>query len=301
MELLIVHRKELSDTEWEIDAMVYPGKRFKIGAQLDLSLSQSVAPSLPGLPRHSSRPWKSEDPNIGAAPPALMAEVLSVSDIGRRIRLRSIRGPVRDILQTSGHVPFPPYITNPHIHPDRYQTCFARPAGRSEGSVAAPTAGLHFTPELLRQLETADIRTVFLTLQVGPGTFRPVTSREMETGRLHPEPYRLDEATARMIEETRAAGRRVIGVGTTVCRTLEWIAAKYGHIRADEGETDLFIRENFSFRAVDALLTNFHLPRTSLLMLVSAFAGREFTLDAYRHAVQSRYRFYSFGDAMLIL
>lgn len=249
--------------------MVYPGKRFRIGAEIVL---ESV-------------------PVTGA--------VVSVSDIGRRIRLQAAgAAPLIDLLRAEGRVPMPPYITNPDIPPDRYQTCFAK----EEGSTAAPTAGLHFTPELFRRLDAAGIRTAFLTLHVGPGTFRPVTEREIESGRLHPEPYRLTTEAAAEINRARAAGRKVVAVGTTVCRTLEHIARTCGDIRADTGVTDLFIREGGApFRAVDALLTNFHLPGTSLLMLICAFAGRNLILDAYGEAIRKKFRFYSFGDAMLIL
>ncbi|MBI4179929.1 tRNA preQ1(34) S-adenosylmethionine ribosyltransferase-isomerase QueA [bacterium] len=265
VEILIVRRAERSPTEWEIDAMVNPGKKFKTGARVDLG--------------------------------GITGEVQSVSDIGRRILLRSPGRPIRDVLQEKGQLPFPPYITNPAIPPGRYQTCFAR----FEGSVAAPTAGLHFTPDLFSRLTAAGIRHAFLTLHVGPGTFRPVTSEALRLGRLHPEPYRLDAAAAEQIRETRVTGGRVIAVGTTVCRTLEWIHGRFGDIRASEGETDLFLRPGYTFRAVDGLLTNFHLPRTSLLMLVSALAGRSAIQRAYDHAIRVGYRFYSFGDAMLIL
>lgn len=268
VEVLMVQKKEVSAAEWEIDAMVYPGKRFKKGSQINFGV-----------------------PKIGAV-------VLSVSEIGRRIRLKSNDGrPLGEILQPIGLVPLPPYITNLSIPLERYQTCFAREAG----STAAPTAGLHFTPELLGRLAAAKIRTAFLTLHVGPGTFRPVTSREIESGRLHPEPYGLGEEAAQEIRRARAEGRRVVAVGTTACRTLEHIAAKFGEIRADFGTTDLFIHEGFSFRAVDALLTNFHLPRTSLLMLVCALGSHSLLMRAYQEAIQKKFRFYSFGDAMLIL
>lgn len=269
IELLVVSRDEKSETEWEVDAMVYPGKRFKAGSRIDLGAGD------------------------------LRAEVISVSDVGRRIRFTSAAAgrPLRDILKPMGIVPMPPYITNPDISPDRYQTCFSK----EEGSAAAPTAGLHFTPDLIHRLEGAGIRTAYLTLHVGPGTFRPVTEREISAGKLHPEPYWLDASAAGLIARTRAEGRRVVAVGTTVCRTIEHIAGKFGEVRADRGVTDLFIQEGYSFRAVDALLTNFHLPRTSLLMLVCALAGRPAVLRAYREAIEKKYRFYSFGDAMLIL
>jgi len=258
---------------WEMDAMVCPGRRFRPGSQV----------------------------RIGGAPDAaaLVVDVLATTEIGRRLRVSAAEGagPLDEVIETMAEVPLPPYIHNSSIPSERYQTCFAREAG----SVAAPTAGLHFTPELFARLSRAGIGTAFLTLHVGPGTFRPVTRRELDAGRLHPEVYRLPSEAAASVTCARAAGRRVVAVGTTVCRTLEHIAAKFGEVRADAGATDLFIREGFSFRAVDALLTNFHLPRTSLLMLVCALAGRSLVREAYEAAIGGDYRFYSFGDAMLVL
>lgn len=204
---------------------------------------------------------------------------------------------ISEIFKMYAEVPMPPYIKNSSIDPERYQTCYAK----SEGSAAAPTAGLHFTPELLSNLRAAGIRIAHLTLHVGVGTFRPVTETELAAGKLHPEPYHLGEEAASEISTAKAQGKRIVAVGTTVCRTLEWVAEKYGGIQADSGFTDLFIREGRPFKAVDSLLTNFHLPRTSLLMLVCAFAGRDAVLAAYRRAVAGNFRFYSFGDAMLIL
>lgn len=271
-EILAVRREFLSETECEFDAMVYPGKRFKVGVKVSLLSFSSNESGVEG-------------------------EVLAVTEIGRLIRLRSAAGPILPAIQAMGRVPFPPYITNADIPPDRYQTCFAK----DEGSTAAPTAGLHFTPDLFRRLAASGVRVVFLTLHVGPGTFRPVTSRELVAGRLHPEPYFLSEEAAEEIRRAKSTGGRLIAVGTTVCRTLEHVAAKFGEVRADSGVTGLFIREGFSFRAVDGLLTNFHLPKTSLLMLVSALAGREWLMEAYREAVRRKFNFYSFGDAMLIL
>jgi len=196
---------------------------------------------------------------------------------------------------TAGVVPLPPYIRDYHGDPERYQTIYAR----EPRSAAAPTAGLHFTPALFERLDQAGIERAFLTLAVGPGTFRPVRTEDPAEHVLPPERYRLPPATADAIRAARAEGRRVVATGTTVVRTLEHA---FGGSGGDaEGETALFIRPGYEFRAVDALLTNFHLPRSTLLMLVSAFAGHELMRTAYAEAVRERYRFYSFGDAMLIL
>ncbi|HZU75333.1 MAG TPA: tRNA preQ1(34) S-adenosylmethionine ribosyltransferase-isomerase QueA [Dehalococcoidia bacterium] len=197
-----------------------------------------------------------------------------------------------------GEVPLPPYITEPVADPERYQTVYAR----VEGSAAAPTAGLHFTPELLDRLRAAGIATEFITLHVGPGTFRPVKVEDPTRHPMHEEWYSIDEATAQHLQETRRRGGRIIAVGTTVVRTLEQVASASpdGALRASTGWTRLLILPGYRFRAIDLLITNFHLPRSTLLMLISAFAGRERILAAYAEAVQLRYRFYSFGDAMLL-
>lgn len=202
-------------------------------------------------------------------------------------------------LEELGEVPLPPYITEPLSDGERYQTVYAR----LKGSVAAPTAGLHFTPGLLEELAHRGIRRASLTLHVGLGTFRPVQVETVADHAMHPEYYELPEDTARAVNETRRAGKRVVAVGTTSCRTLETAGRSggAGELGAASGWTDLFIYPGFQFRVVDALLTNFHLPRSTLLMLVSAFAGQELVRRAYDAAIRERYRFYSFGDAMLIL
>jgi len=200
-------------------------------------------------------------------------------------------------LQRYGEVPLPPYIRTPLGDPDRYQTVYAR----REGSVAAPTAGLHFTAALLRQLAEQGVQTSYLTLHVGAGTFRPVQVERVQEHRMHAEWFELPPETVAAIGATKERGGRVVAVGTTVTRVLEAQALADGVLKAGSGWTDLFIYPGFRFRVTDALLTNFHLPRSTLLMLVSAFAGRERVLDAYRQAVAAGYRFYSLGDAMLIL
>ena len=216
----------------------------------------------------------------------------------RRVRLA---GPGGDdaVLARCGRVPLPPYIRREPtaLDAERYQTVYAD----APGSVAAPTAGLHFTSELLAELERSGVSIARITLHVGPGTFRPVTVEDPERHHLDPEAYVVPEAAAAAINATRARGGRVWAVGTTVTRTLESCAAPVGTVAAGAGLTSLFIRPGHTFLAVDHLLTNFHLPRSTLLMLVAAFAGRDLVLAAYREAIAQRYRFYSYGDAMAIL
>jgi len=224
----------------------------------------------------------------------LEGEIASRGEYGeRRIRFATADDPFEEF-ERIGHVPLPPYIKRADAPADRerYQTVFAR----EKGSVAAPTAGLHFTQQVLDRCRAWGAEVACVTLHVGLGTFQPLHTAQVEEGRLHAERYSIgDEAAARV-----RAARRVVAVGTTSVRTLE-SAARAGAVEAGQGETDLFIYPGFRFRAVGAMLTNFHLPRTSLLLLVCAFAGRELALEAYRHAVKERYRFYSYGDCMLIV
>jgi S-adenosylmethionine:tRNA ribosyltransferase-isomerase len=216
---------------------------------------------------------------------------------GRRVRLVTDLT-VPEALERHGHVPLPPYLEREDEPSDRerYQTVYAR----TPGSVAAPTAGLHFTPELLEALEARGVARAALTLHVGPGTFRPVDVDDPAAHEMHAELFDVPEATAAAVAAARARGGRIWAVGTTVVRTLETVATGDGGIRAGSGATDLFVRPPFRFRVVDALVTNFHLPRSTLLMLVAAFGGYEPVLGAYREAVRAGYRFYSYGDAMVI-
>jgi S-adenosylmethionine:tRNA ribosyltransferase-isomerase len=216
----------------------------------------------------------------------------------RRVRLVG-QGGEEAVLARHGHVPLPPYITRPDtaLDRERYQTVYAR----EPGSVAAPTAGLHFTDELLRGIEDRGARIARVTLHVGPGTFRPVAAERIDEHRMDAEAWQIPEATARAIAEARAAQGRIWAIGTTALRTLESAARPDGTVEAGSGTTTLFIRPGYSFKVADCLLTNFHLPRSTLLMLVCAFGGMERVLAAYREAVAQRYRFYSYGDAMAIV
>ncbi len=225
-------------------------------------------------------------------------EVAAVLEEGRRL-VRGIGGSIESHMRAFGRVPLPPYIARDADDRDRrrYQTVFAR-RGRS---VAAPTAGLHFTPRVFAALDRRGVEVARVRLDVGPGTFRPVTAERVEDHRMDTEPYEVSQEAARALGAALAAGRRIVAVGTTVTRTLEDQMRRFGHFEAGAFETDLFITPGFEFRATNALVTNFHLPRSTLLMLVAAFAGRERILAAYEEAKRLGYRFYSFGDAMLIL
>jgi len=262
MELLLVERT--GEREW--NALVKPGKRARPGTAIELA-------------------------------PGLTAEVIDKDEEGR-YRLR-FSEPVEPHLERLGHVPLPPYIHRPDTPEDRerYQTVYAR----SPGAIAAPTAGLHFSEELLREIEAAGIAIARVTLHVGIGTFKPVSAERIEEHRMDRERYEIGEEAAATIRRTRELAGRIVAVGTTVVRTLESAAlAGDGEVRTGASATELFITPGFRFQVVDALLTNFHLPRSTLLMLISAFAGRERVLAAYEEAIREGYRFYSYGDAMLV-
>jgi S-adenosylmethionine:tRNA ribosyltransferase-isomerase len=226
----------------------------------------------------------------------LACEILDVTDFGGRVVRFVFDGIFEEILDRLGETPLPPYIHAKLTDKERYQTVYAK----ERGSAAAPTAGLHFTPELMARLRGAGVNLAFVTLHVGLGTFRPVSAENITEHKMHREYYAIPEETAAVIKRTKAAGGRVIAVGTTAVRTLETAAAS-GAIKAGGGWTEIFIYPGYQFKVVDALITNFHLPKSTLLMLISALAGRELVLDAYRQAVNERYRFFSFGDAMLIV
>lgn len=226
----------------------------------------------------------------------LRGEVLEVVEEGNRLIRFSYEGIFEEILDGLGEMPLPPYITHKLKERDRYQTVYAK----YEGSAAAPTAGLHFTNELLREIEEMGVRIARVTLHVGLGTFRPVKVENVAEHHMHTEYYRVTEEAAAAINDTKRDGGRVICVGTTSCRTIESAADERGMVQAGEGDTDIFIYPGYQFRAMDCLITNFHLPESTLLMLVSALAGKENVMAAYEEAVRERYRFFSFGDAMFI-
>ncbi|MDO4495496.1 MAG: tRNA preQ1(34) S-adenosylmethionine ribosyltransferase-isomerase QueA [Clostridiaceae bacterium] len=227
----------------------------------------------------------------------LTAEITEVLPDGNRIARFGFEGNFFDVIDRVGEMPLPHYITEKLEDKSRYQTVYAK----EEGSAAAPTAGLHFTPELLEKIKNMGVETGFVTLHVGLGTFRPVKADNIEEHHMHSEHYHLPAETAEIINRTKANGGRVFAVGTTCCRTLESVAAFKGKICEDDGWTSIFIYPGFEFKCIDCLVTNFHLPESTLIMLVSAFCGYENTMNAYKIAVEEKYRFFSFGDACLFL
>lgn len=263
IELLLLRRQE--GDVWE--TLVKPGKKCRIGTQISFG---------DGL---------------------LTGEIIDVIEDGNRLIRFCYEGIFEEILDRLGQMPLPPYITHQLQDKNRYQTVYAK----YDGSAAAPTAGLHFTPELLDTIRAKGVSVAEVTLHVGLGTFRPVKADTVEEHHMHSEFYRIEQSEADKINAVKAAGGRVIAVGTTSTRTLESAALADGTVSAKSGWTDIFIYPGYTFQVVDALITNFHLPQSTLVMLVSALAGREHVLQAYEEAVRERYRFFSFGDAMLIL
>lgn len=228
---------------------------------------------------------------------SLVGTVLETTEVGGRVIEFTYDGIFEEVLDRLGQMPLPPYIHERLENPERYQTVYARELG----SAAAPTAGLHFTPELLEKISAMGVHVEKILLHVGLGTFRPVQVEDVESHKMHSEFYTVSPETAARLNQVRAEGGRIIAVGTTSVRTLETVTAEDGTVQAGQGWTDIFIYPGYRFKAVDAMVTNFHLPKSTLVMLVSAFASRERILDAYAEAVRLRYRFFSFGDAMLIL
>ena len=227
----------------------------------------------------------------------LRAEVLDVEEEGNRLIRFEYEGIFEEVLDRLGEMPLPPYITHKLQDKNRYQTVYAK----YEGSAAAPTAGLHFTEELLAQIEEMGVNIAYVTLHVGLGTFRPVKADNILEHHMHSEHYEVTPETAELINRTKESGGRVICVGTTSCRTVESAADENGRVQPGCGDTEIFIYPGYRFKVLDCLITNFHLPESTLVMLVSALAGRENVLAAYREAVEERYRFFSFGDAMLVI
>lgn len=227
----------------------------------------------------------------------LTATVTAEKEDGIRMIEFHYDGIFMEILESLGETPLPPYIKEKLDDPDRYQTVYAK----ENGSAAAPTAGLHWTKELLQKVQDKGVKLVYLTLHVGLGTFRPVEEDNIDDHKMHSEFYRLDEDAAKTLNEVRQNGGRIIATGTTSIRTLETIGSKFdGEIKPDSGWTDIFIKPGYQWKVVDAFITNFHLPKSTLVMLVAAFTGRDMILKAYQHAIDEKYRFFSFGDAMFI-
>ena len=263
MEFLLLNRVE--GDRWIV--MVKPGKRAKVGTTFIFGDGK------------------------------LKAKVISVTDNGCREVQFQYNGIFQQLLEEVGKVPLPPYITQQLSDDERYQTVYSK----KYGSAAAPTAGLHFTHNLLRRIEEKGVKIVNITLHVGLGTFRPVKVQRIEEHTMHSEYFAIDEYAARIINQTRQSGGRIIAVGTTTVRALESSTDERGRVKDTSGWTDIFIYPGYTFKVVDCLITNFHLPKSTLLMLVSAFAGREKVLELYRQAIALEYRFFSFGDAMLII
>ena len=280
---------------------VFPARLYGIttsGAKIEVFLVEDAGDGVwTTLARPAKRLAAGKQIEFG---PGLSAQVLE-RDEGGTVRLRfDSDGDLDEAIDRFGRTPLPPYIKREadamDADRDRYQTVFAK----ERGAIAAPTAGLHFTPELLAAIRNKGVTVAEVTLHVGYGTFEPVRVEDISLHRVQPERYLMDAATADTLNAAKREGRRVAAVGTTTTRTLEFNLAKFGEFTADAGAADLTIVPGYEFRAVDALLTNFHLPKSSLLFLVSAFAGRELIMDAYRHAVEEGYRFYSYGDCMFI-
>lgn len=262
IEVLLLKRME--GDIWE--TLVKPGKKAKVGAKISFGN---------GL---------------------LVGEVVDIVEEGNRLIRFSYEGIFEEILDQLGQMPLPPYITHQLQDKNRYQTVYAK----HDGSAAAPTAGLHFTPQLLEQIEEKGVKIAHVTLHVGLGTFRPVKVENILEHHMHSEFYMVEEEQAKIINETKKNGGRIIAVGTTSCRTLESATGEDGILRAGSGWTDIFIYPGYSFKLIDCLITNFHLPESTLMMLVSALAGREEVMAAYEEAVKEKYRFFSFGDAMFV-
>lgn len=263
VEMLMLTRIENND--WEV--LLKPAKRIKVGNKLSFGEGK------------------------------IIAECIQELDQGGRIMRLHYEGILEERLNELGEMPLPPYIKERLDDPDRYQTVYAK----ESGSAAAPTAGLHFTDELLHEIRAKGINIAFITLHVGLGTFRPVSVEDINDHEMHSEYYQMSQETADLLNQTKKEGHRIISVGTTSTRTLETIRRDYNEFVAVSGWTDIFIYPGFTYKAIDGLITNFHLPKSTLVMLVSAFSSRENILNAYKEAVKLEYRFFSFGDAMLII
>ncbi|MDU7432085.1 MAG: tRNA preQ1(34) S-adenosylmethionine ribosyltransferase-isomerase QueA [Anaerococcus vaginalis] len=262
-EIEVFLLENIEDDKWEV--LVRPGKKMKIGTKCIFSDELSL-------------------------------EVIDIKEDGNRIVEFFYNGIFQEILDRLGNMPLPPYIKEKLKDKERYQTVYSK----NPGSVAAPTAGLHFTKELLKKIEEKGVKLAYITLNVGLGTFRPVKVDDVKNHKMHFEFYQISKETADLINETKKNNKRIISTGTTTTRTLESVYKKNGQIKEDSGWTDIFIYPGFEFNVIDCQITNFHLPKSTLIMLVSALASKEIILDAYRDAVDKKYRFFSFGDAMFL-
>ena len=262
-EIEVFLLENIEDDKWEV--LVRPGKKMKIGTKCIFSDELSL-------------------------------EVIDIKEDGNRVVEFFYDGIFQEILDRLGNMPLPPYIKEKLKDKERYQTVYSK----NPGSVAAPTAGLHFTKELLKKIEEKGVKLAYITLNVGLGTFRPVKVDDVKNHRMHSEFYQISKETADLINETKKNNKRIISTGTTTTRTLESVYKKNGQIKEDSGWTDIFIYPGFEFNVIDCQITNFHLPKSTLIMLVSALASKEIILDAYKDAVDKKYRFFSFGDAMFL-
>lgn len=262
-EIEVFLLENIEDDKWEV--LVRPGKKMKIGTKCIFSDELSL-------------------------------EVIDIKEDGNRVVEFFYDGIFQEILDRLGNMPLPPYIKEKLKDKERYQTVYSK----NPGSVAAPTAGLHFTKELLKKIEEKGVKLAYITLNVGLGTFRPVKVDDVKNHKMHSEFYQISKETADLINETKKNNKRIISTGTTTTRTLESVYKKNGQIKEDSGWTDIFIYPGFEFKVIDCQITNFHLPKSTLIMLVSALASKEIILDAYKDAVDKKYRFFSFGDAMFL-
>ena len=296
--------KNIEGNKWEV--MCRPGNKIHIGTKIyfDGEKFSGDEPEFENKRKDeaenlSAQVNKNNDSNNnfkGDQEHLLTANVLDITDDGTRIVEFSYKGIFNEILDKIGLMPLPPYIHESLKDNDRYQTVYAK----YNGSAAAPTAGLHFTNELLDKIQEKGVDIANVTLHVGIGTFRPVKEEKIEDHKMHVEHYYIKEEDAEKINKAKREGHRVIAIGTTSCRTLETVADENGYVKACEGDTGIYIYPGYKFKCLDGLITNFHLPKSTLIMLVSAFAGKDYIMKAYKHAVEEKYRFFSFGDAMFI-
>lgn len=293
VELLLLN--DLGNDHWE--CLARPQKRLHPGTQILFHDTTNATDDTTSTTNNRNTASNPNDPETSTIKPLLTATVTQTLPDGLTHVHFTYDGIFLEILDRLGTMPLPPYIHEQLQDQSHYQTVYAHELG----SAAAPTAGLHFTPELLHQIEQKGVHIVKITLHVGLGTFRPVQVDDVQNHQMHTEKYHISETAATTLNSVRAAGHKIFAVGTTSVRTLETNLQRHPEFTAESGETSIFIYPGYQFKAIDALITNFHLPKSTLIMLISAFADRELILDTYRHAVAAKYRFFSFGDAMLII